>query len=284
MGSKRRVLDAADGAGVLRRDAQARRTGRRRRTGGRPPPAVRPPPKPLALEGPRARRQGHAADERGRRRVRRPPVANALAGLELDVARARSRCCRSTRRASPLVVTPSTRKASFRKSGRSPSGVLNSAVPPVDEAVERAAAAALDRHTDADVEVRAQAAANLAGRAPGPRRRSGSGGPRAPRPGRPASRRTSWPRGPTRCSAHAPCGVVCGERAGRVRRGWASRCASRISAGPRGRSAGQAGRSDGGAARRARRRARCFKVGGGGAAARSTHHSRNLSGRPALTT
>ncbi len=80
------------------------------------------------------------------------------------------------------------------------------------------------------------------------------------------------------CSAHAPCRVVCGERAGSVRRGCARSCPSRISAGPRGRSAERAERRAGGAARRARRRARCLTVGGRGCAPRSTHHSRNPQG------
>jgi hypothetical protein len=78
--------------------------------------------------------------------------------------------------------------------------------------------------------------------------------------------------------AHAPRRVVCGERAGRVRRGWASRCPSRISTGPRGRSAGRAGRSDGGATRRARRKARCFTVGNGGGAPPCSLDSRNPQG------
>ena len=109
-----------------------------------------------ALVGTGARRQRRACDERDRRRLA-PAVLDAPGELELGVAEA-----------PPRRAVPGERRArgraAFGAKGVAPEGRaiavghLHQPVPGVDEAVERAAAAAVSGKPQADVDVRAQPA------------------------------------------------------------------------------------------------------------------------------
>ena len=147
------------GPGPCAVDAEAPVEVEGARTAARPPPAAR------RRRGPgRRRAPSLSAATRGRRarprRATRDPVANAVAGLELDVAQAEASAGRSRRRRRRSVVYPSTRKASCRNSGRSPSGRCATRCHQSMNPSRAPPPRPWTGHANADVEVRPEAPAH----------------------------------------------------------------------------------------------------------------------------